>query len=710
MFKQDYNQPYYLIHLVNIEDEKISVLKFEGEEKISGLYKYEIDIVSKDMELDSSKIINNAAVFSFVRGQEKPEEIHGMISQFEQYGRNEEYAFYRLILVPRLWALNLVFQNEIYQQADISDIIKKIMTDAGFSKKDYKIDLKNTYTKQEYVVQYRETNYDFLNRRLEYFGIFYYFDNSNNADVVVFTDSNSRLPSINSADSVEFNENLNAMGNDELIFNLSLKEKVVTGSVKLKDYNYMFPEKQLIGESKLSSGMPGNFYDYGENFETENEAGTLAKVRNQELLSHSKIFYGLTDNRLFRAGHRFKLSSHFRNDWNSEYILLDVSIKGFQLGMIELLHEEKSSRHFECIFKAMPFDIDYRPERKTPIPKISGIMSARIESGDQDEYAFIDDHGRYKAKMLFDLSDKTNGEASLPIRLSQGYSGPGYGIHFPNHKNTELIFACVDGDVDRPVGLGTIPNPSQAAPVVSKNKTQSIIRTAAGNEFLIEDKKDETLISLTTKDQNRISLDDKDDKIEITTKDKHTILMDDKNKAVSIWTKDGHNIILDDENKNIVIFSKNEHFIVIDDNDGGEKIEISDKDQKNSFTIDITNNKIVMETKEGNIDILAPKGEVHIKSTTLKIETEGDTTINAANLKTETKMDTSIKALNIKQEAEMEFKQKGLNVTSEAELEHKSKGLNNTVEAGVNTQIKGTLVTVQSTGPNTIKGMPVLIN
>ena len=95
-------------------------------------------------------------------------------------------------------------------------------------------------------------------------------------------------------------------------------------------------------------------------------------------------------------------------------------------------------------------------------------MSAKIESGAGDEYAYIDDHGRYKAKMLFDLIDKSNGEASFPIRLSQCYSGAGYGIHFPNHEDTELLWACVDGNVDRPIGLWTVPNPSNSAPINSK--------------------------------------------------------------------------------------------------------------------------------------------------------------------------------------------------------------------------------------------------
>lgn len=711
MFTQKFNQPYYEIKLSEIEDDSIGILSFEGEEQISGLFEYRIEIISKDAALDSAKILNKPATFTLVRGEEKPEKIHGIISNFVQHGRTKDYTFYKLVLVPRLWRLNLVYQNEVYQNLKIDEIIEEVLSDAGLKGSALKVDLKNQYPVHEYIVQYRETNFNFLNRRLEHFGIYYYFDHTGDLDVVVFTDANTKLPTIHSSDSVGFNENKDALGDSESILNLTCQEKVVTGTVQLKDYNYMFPEKQLVGESQIDSKLPGIYYDFGDNFETEKDAESLAKVRNQEFLCHRKVFEGKSDSRLLRAGYRFKLSSHFRDDWNGEYVLTKVSIKGAQHGLYGLLIPESTpAPTYICNFEAIPFDIDYRPPRKSAVPKISGIMSAKIQSGSGDEYAFIDDYGRYKAKMLFDISDKSNGEASLPIRLSQNYSGSGYGSHFPNHAGTELLWACVDGNVDRPIGLGTIPNPSQASPVLSKNKTQNVIRTAAGNEFLMDDKSKEAQISLSTPDANKISFDDKDDKIEVTTKDKHKLTMDDKNQNILVKSKDGHTILLDDKNTKIEVKSKNEHYIIINDKSGEEKIQISDKENKNYFTIDITNKKIVIESKEGSIDMLAPKGEINIKCKTLNVESEGDTSIKAANMKSEAKQDMKFNASNITNEAKMDLKQKGMNVTSEASMEHKSKGMNLTIEAGVNMQVKGTMVTVQSSGPNTIKGMPVLIN
>ncbi|MGE5861174.1 MAG: type VI secretion system Vgr family protein, partial [Ignavibacteria bacterium] len=488
MVDYKHNQPYYELHLSNLKDGTVKVLSFEAEEEISNLFEYRIELVSDDPEIDSSKVLNNPATFFLNRGDEDPVKIHGIISGFEQYGKTSDYVFYKAVLVPQIWRLNLVFQNEVYQHINIEKIIEMMLEDIGLSKQSLKIDLKNKYPEKEYLVQYRETNFNFLNRRLEHFGIYYYFDHSDDKDVIVFTDSNSKLPSIPLEENIGYNINKDPFSEKESVWEITCKEKVVTGMVQLKDYNYMFPEKQLMGQSQIDE-HPGLYYDYGDDFENEKDAESLAKVRNQEFLAGSKIFNGKSDCRYFSAGSKFKLEKHYRESWNSEYVITKVKHIGNQQGLFGLLPQSsKLLPTYENIFTAIPSEIEFRPSRKTPIPKITGIMSAKIESGSGDEYSFIDDHGRYKAKMLFDISNNSNGEASLPIRLLQSYSGAGYGIHFPNHSGTEMLWACVDGNVDRPIGLGTIPNPSNSSPSAGGNKSQSVIRTAGQNELTFDDK------------------------------------------------------------------------------------------------------------------------------------------------------------------------------------------------------------------------------
>jgi type VI secretion system secreted protein VgrG len=729
MVKYQSNQPYYNLHFRELPEDTVDVFAFRGEEHISRLFKYSIDLISEDPEIDATVILNKKATFVLNRGDEDPIMINGVISHFEQRGRTPDYVFYHAELVPKMWRLGLTQDSRVFQKMDIKQIVTQVLKDANFSGEDYEFSLKESYPELEYVVQYNETDFDFINRRLEHFGIFYYFDHRGDNDVVVFTDSNDTLPAIEQADVLSYNPNKDPLSEQETICEWTCQEKVVTGLVRLKDYNYRTPSIDLTVESQIDSDAPGTYYEYGDHFKDSPEGDFLAKVRNEEIVSRSKIFRGISDCRLFRTGFKFQMGKHYRDDWNeTDFVLTGFRSRGTQRGLFNLLPDAKEIiPTFENSFEAIPIDIPFRPPRITPIPRIPGIMTSKLETGSGDEYAFIDEEGRYKMKTFFDLSDKGNGEASRLVRLSQPYSGPGYGVHLPNHADAEMVWSCIDGNVDRPIGLGTVPNPSQASPVIQDNKTQNIIRTAAGNEIVMDDKTEEAQIKITTPDANQMLFDDKDDKIEVTTTEKHKITMDDKNKNITVQTTDGHMVIMDDKNTKITVQSKNGHRISINDTGGSENITLVDAEEANTFVIDITNNKLVIMTNDGDIDMHAPNGTIDIKATTFNLETSGDTIIKAdANIETEAGGDYDLKAggnlteeatgdlkqtgTNVNSEAMMDHKINGTNVSSEASMEQKSSGMNVTVEGTANNQIKGGMITIQATGPNTIKGMPVMIN
>ncbi|MCK5098888.1 MAG: hypothetical protein KAR45_12350, partial [Desulfobacteraceae bacterium] len=51
------------------------------------------------------------------------------------------------------------------------------------------------------------------------------------------------------------------------------------------------------------------------------------------------------------------------------------------------------------------------------------------------------------------------------------------GMHFPLHKGTEVLLTFIDGNPDRPVIAGAMPNPETSSPVTGKNQTKSLIST-----------------------------------------------------------------------------------------------------------------------------------------------------------------------------------------------------------------------------------------
>jgi type VI secretion system secreted protein VgrG len=50
-----------------------------------------------------------------------------------------------------------------------------------------------------------------------------------------------------------------------------------------------------------------------------------------------------------------------------------------------------------------------------------------------------------------------------------------------------VLLAFYDGDPDRPIIVGTVPNPVTGAPSTGTNATQSVIKTASGIQMTMDD-------------------------------------------------------------------------------------------------------------------------------------------------------------------------------------------------------------------------------
>ena len=73
--------------------------------------------------------------------------------------------------------------------------------------------------------------------------------------------------------------------------------------------------------------------------------------------------------------------------------------------------------------------------------------------------------------------------------MAQPFGGTGHGMHFPLRPGTEVAVAFADGDPDRPIIVGAIPNAHTRTPVTSANHTQNRITTASGAIFEISERK-----------------------------------------------------------------------------------------------------------------------------------------------------------------------------------------------------------------------------
>jgi hypothetical protein len=234
--------------------------------------------------------------------------------------------------------------------------------------------------------------------------------------------------------------------------------------------------------SDIDESGIGFVTEFGAHFKSPEEGEALATVRAEEFKCRQNTYSGESNISDFSCGHLYSLSQHFRSDYNQSYMLTKVKHQGSQeIESWGNIGSTKYSNQFDCI----PALLQFRPQRLAVKPRLFGIMNGVIDSEQDLGRADLDEQGRYKVQMPFDISGVAPGLASRRIRMAQPYGGSGddgggTGMSFPLLKGTEVIWTCIDGDIDRPIITGAVPNPSKPSPTNTQNATSNVIKTTSG--------------------------------------------------------------------------------------------------------------------------------------------------------------------------------------------------------------------------------------
>lgn len=705
------------------------VADFKGSERISNPYHFDITLTSKNFNINFDEVLNKPATLFILRGNQYFP-YSGIVTEFCSVDQNPDFCTYRVHLVPKLWLTTLNKKSRIFQKKKVKDIINEILEEAGIESKDIDNRIPDNYPEHEYVVQYNESDLNFILRLMENYGFWYFFEEKPigaspgvkpelSSEKLIITDNTGDFLEIPGKSSITFSSvfGCNERTDDEnreSIHKTQFKKRIIPDEVFGKNYNYRTPELDLSGKAKIEGGKWGTIYEYGGNYKNTDEAETAVKILSRRIKSLQSNMEGAGNCRGFRAGCRFTLENHPNNSLNSIFLITQVTHTGGNLSTGNYTyHNQFSSVHQELIDY-------YVPQKQAVIPKVNGIITAMIEAENSD-YAHLDDMGRYKIRLPFDISGKKNDcNGSKYIRMAQPYSGAKYGIHFPSHQGTEMVLACVNGDPDKPMGLGTIPNANTVSPVISENKHQNIIRTAGGNEFIMDDEDGKQKVRILTNNNNAFEMDDENKRIYLQSTDQNKILLDDQNESVSwnggnhvismsykggeegivINTADGHVIRIDDKNKRITIQSNGGNTIDLDDN--GNKITLSDGKDKNTVTLDGSKG-LILDTK-GKLSINAAQDiEINSNANIVMSTSSGKVDLKAGQ-------DMTISGLNINQKANANVKIEGLKIDTKGTTGVKMQGMNTELKGDVMLKLGGAMAELSGSGMTTVKGGIVMVN
>ncbi len=469
------------------------VVKFTGTEGVSQCYTFEVMLVSDNLELDLEDIIENPAKLTFHRDEGDDVSYHGILLSFEQLHEFNKLAFYRAHLVPRLTWLSFTRHNQVFLDKTVPEVVEACLKDGGLTGADFEMRLKGSYDAIEYICQYGESHLNFIARWCEREGIYYFFEQSDAGEKVIFTDTQISHTPYAQGDTITYSppSGLEAAHEREIVRSFYCRVNLTPQSVLLKDYNYRKPSLDVSGSADVDAKGRGQVYSWGDHIRTPEEGNRIAKIKAEALLCKKEVFHGEGSVPYMMPGYTFTLKDHYRGSFNQSYLVTDVSHEGNQTGYLLAgitKGDEDRGVFYRNSFSSIVSTVQFRPEPLADKPRISGTLTAKIDAAGSGEYAELDSQGRYTAILPFDISGRKDGKASAPLRMAQPYAGSNHGMHFPLHKGTEVLLTFIDGDPDRPIIQSAVPNPETSSPVNVNNQTMSAITTASGNQVHFEDK------------------------------------------------------------------------------------------------------------------------------------------------------------------------------------------------------------------------------
>jgi type VI secretion system secreted protein VgrG len=465
----------------------VRLAAFRATEALSRPYQIDLYFVAPDAnEYELSDGVGGPVTVTADRDDGRPPfQFHGVVESVRLLNQMRGSALYHAVVVPRLRLLAQSRHSRVFTKKKVPEIIEAVLKDAGFSKKDYELRLRGDYEPELHVCQYQESDLDFLHRWMELEGIYYFFEHGDEAELLVITDDRSAHVPL-ALSPVRYHP---AFGADasagESLWMFTCEHRALPASLRVTDYDYARPSLNISARADVAKTGVGEVVMHNARFFDPGAAKRYARIRAEEMLTDSVTFEASGTAMYLRAGYVMEVEDHPNPAMNARYLITEAR----HLGNLERFSPdgESADEVYRVELKAIREDVQFRPRRVTAWPHAYGVEGGTIDGPAKSEYAQIDDQGRYAVKFQFDESDLKDGQASTYVRMAQPHGGGIEGFHFPLRKGTEVMFAFLGGDPDRPVIVGVAPNALTPSPVTRANHTANIIQTGGRNRIEFED-------------------------------------------------------------------------------------------------------------------------------------------------------------------------------------------------------------------------------
>ncbi|MDR0634168.1 MAG: type VI secretion system tip protein VgrG, partial [Azoarcus sp.] len=222
--------------------EKWWAVSLTGREALSEPFAFHLELDADDPNIDTQALIGEVAAVELEAQNGLVRWFSGQIVRASAKGRHGRHWRYKATLAPKLWHASRRSDFRIWQNLTIPAIANDVLEANALR---YEWRLKNTYKTWEYLVQYDETDQNFLCRLFEHEGIYYWFEHGAQGETLILGDHFTTHETFGGYETIPFYPPDIARPDEDHYFSWSAAREPEPGRYAHRDYDFKRPSKDL---------------------------------------------------------------------------------------------------------------------------------------------------------------------------------------------------------------------------------------------------------------------------------------------------------------------------------------------------------------------------------------------------------------------------------------------------------------------------------
>ena len=385
--------------------------------------------------------------------------ISGLVTAARVAGHQGRSVVYELRLEPWLKILTHTSDYKAFQNKNVVEILDEVLDEYPWPVEKRLVE---NYPTRAWQVQYGETDFDFVQRLMQEWGIYWWFEHSENSHTLVLADAiNVHKACADSPLVCYYQKGLKL--DKEFIHTITANESLRSGQWVLNDFDFMKPRsllKSTVANPRETGLAEYEHYEWPGDYFTKSEGEMLTRIRMEEQRSPGSRVQGSGNIRTLMTGFTFILENYPTAEVNREYLLVQTT-----LFIQDNAQHSGQEQHlsYSTSFELHPTSEGYRPQRTLSKPHTKGPQSA-IVTGPAGQEIWTDKYGRVKVQFGWDRYGKNDENSSCWVRVSYPWAGKGFGgIQIPR-IGQEVLVDFKNGDPDLPIIVGRTYNQDTMPP------------------------------------------------------------------------------------------------------------------------------------------------------------------------------------------------------------------------------------------------------